>query len=121
MIKTKVSFSIDPKRQAEAECLKKIADCNSMSEFYEKAVQFYVMHLHVKNNENYFGDVVVKTLEGMLEKFSDRIVKMQFKDTVSVVQLFLLMAREYDWSQEYVNEIYGKAVAEAKRITSTGS
>ena len=55
MAKTKVSFSIEPKLQAEAECLMKTVECSSMSEFYEKAVQFYVLHLHLKHNESYFG------------------------------------------------------------------
>ena len=79
MAKTKVSFSIEPKLQAEAECLMKTVECNSMSEFYEKAVQFYVLHLHLKHNESYFGEILSKTLEGMINRLGDRIAKMQFK------------------------------------------
>ncbi len=118
MAKTKVSFSIEPKLQAEAECLMKTVECNSMSEFYEKAVQFYVLHLHLKHNESYFGEILSKTLEGMINRLGDRIAKMQFKDIVSGTQLFMLLANEYEWSQEYIDGVYGHAVEEAKKIPS---
>ena len=118
MAKTKVSFSIEPKLQAEAECLMKTVECSSMSEFYEKAVQFYVLHLHLKNNESYFGEIVTTTLEGMIKNLGDRIAKMQFKDIVAGTQLFMLLANEYEWSQEYIDGIYGHAVEEAKKIPS---
>lgn len=118
MAKTKVSFSIEPKLQAEAECLMKTVECSSMSEFYEKAVQFYVLHLHLKNSESYFGEIVTTTLEGMIKNLGDRIAKMQFKDIVSGTQLFMLLANEYEWSQEYIDGVYGHAVEEAKKIPS---
>ena len=118
MAKTKVSFSIEPKLQAEAECLMKTVECSSMSEFYEKAVQFYVLHLHLKHNESYFGEILSKTLEGMINRLGDRLAKMQFKDIVTGTQLFLLLANENNWSQEYIDEMYGYAVEEAKKIPS---
>lgn len=118
MAKTKVSFSIEPKLQAEAECLMKTVECSSMSEFYEKAVQFYVLHLHLKHNESYFGEILSTTLEGMINSLGDRLAKMQFKDIVTGTQLFLLMAAENNWSQEYIDEMYGYAVEQAKKIPS---
>lgn len=116
MAKSKVSFSIEPKLQTEAECLMKIAECSSMSEFYEKAVQFFVMHLHLKNNESYFGEILSTTLEGMIKSLGDRMAKMQFKNITEVIHLFMMLANEYEWSQEYIDSVYGPAVEQAKKL-----
>lgn len=118
-MKNKVSFSIEPKLQTEAECLKQSVDCNSMSEFYEKAVQHYIMHLHLKNNESYFGEVVSKTLEGMIDSLGDRITKIQFKNAVTTEKLVELLADYYDWSDEDFDNLSRNAVENVRCIHGT--
>ncbi|OQB12596.1 MAG: hypothetical protein BWY15_02159 [Firmicutes bacterium ADurb.Bin193] len=118
-MKTKVSFSIEPELLVETECLRAQVDCSSNSEFFMKAVQFYIAYLHLKNNENFFGEVITSTLEGMLDSMQNRIGAMQFKQAVETGKLFRLLARHYNWSEEDMDEAHEESVEDAKSINGT--
>ena len=42
-------------------------NCTSMSEYIEKAVQFYSGYLATDKNENYVSDIVLSTLKGIMD------------------------------------------------------
>lgn len=99
-MKNKISFSIDQKLLNEAKMLANDKEYSSLSEFVEKAVQYYVMHLHLKNNEDYFGGVVANTLKSMIDRLGDRITKMQFKNAVVTEKLAQILSFSYNLDEE---------------------
>ena len=47
-------------------------NCSSMSEYIEKAVQFYSGYLATDKNENYVSDIVLSTLKGIMDDTENR-------------------------------------------------
>ena len=47
-------------------------NCSSMSEFIEKAVEFYSGYVATEHNENYVSDIVLSTLKGIMDDTENR-------------------------------------------------
>ena len=116
MAKTKATFNIEPKLITEAECLLQQIGCSSKSEFFATAVEEYIAKLHLKNNENYFGNVITSTIDGKLEGLEKRLGSLEFKTAVMVATLVKMMAYENNWTEEQLDNVREECIEETRRL-----
>lgn len=116
MKKEKVSFSITPQLLNEASCLMNSAGCKSQSEFFMKAVEFYIGYLHTKNNRDFLGELINSVMESRLENMERNIKNTYFKQAVTFEAIFQLIAKMFKLSQEDIDYWHNEAVDIVKSI-----
>ena len=53
-------------------------NCQSMNEFVEKAVNFYVDHLEIKDNKSLLPMAIMSAIDGRLSRLEDYIARRDF-------------------------------------------
>ena len=80
--KEKFALWITPEAKKEVEAHYKQDNCESQSEYIEKAVRFYSGYLDTKHAEAYLPRVLSDVLEGKLGAFGKRVGHLLFKQAV---------------------------------------
>lgn len=91
-------------------------NCSSISEFIEKAIQFYAGFLASDQNEIYFPKVVISTLQGMLRDSENRLARILFKHAVAQSVTNNVLAAMGEISKEDLQELRKNCVEEVRRI-----
>ena len=91
------------------------ADCQSQSEFVEKAVRFYCGYLAANSSEEYLPKLLAGVLEGYLGQFGDRIGRLLFKAAVEQGIGNHLLAADSDLDFETLDKLRAKVVNDVKR------
>ncbi len=94
----------------------KVVGCDSMSEFIEKAIDFYCGFLTAENYKEYFPDVIVSTIKGTLDSLEDRMAKLLFKLAVEQSLMMHIVAGTNDVDEDSLNALRGKCVRDCKSI-----
>ena len=90
--------------------------CASMSEFIEKAIDFYCGFLTAENYKEYFPDVIVSTIKGCLDSLENRMAKLLFKMAVEQSIMMHVVAGTNDVDEDTLDSLRGMCVQECKRI-----
>ena len=74
-------------------------NCQSMNEFVEKAVNFYIDYLEVQDNKTLLPTAVTSAINGRLGVLEDHIARREFTREVELDLLIGLIAEsfEFDW------------------------
>ncbi len=94
-------------------------NCNSKSEFIEKAILFYTGYLAANGSEDYISKNITSTLRGMLSETENRISRMLFKLTVELAMTMNVVAATHNISQSQLRELRATCVSEIKRTNGS--
>ena len=89
--------------------------CQSRSEYIEKAVWFYSGFLHAEKAEHYLPKILQQILAGTLERFAERIGRQLFKLAVEQNVNNHILASDTDIDARSYQKMRGLSMDEGKR------
>ena len=90
-------------------------NCLSQTEFIEKAVRFYAGYISAQKNSQYLSDVLISSLQGSLENSEAHMGRLLYKLAVEVDMMMHVLASGLEISDEELNRLRGRCIAEVKR------
>ena len=103
-----------PETIKKAESLFKDEGAKSRSEFIEHAINFYCGYLTAVNYKEYFPEIVIATMKGMMDSFENRMAKMMFKYAVELSMLMHVVASDTNIDENTLTKLRGKCVRDVK-------
>ena len=96
-------------------------NCESKSEFIEKAVNFYIGYLTSEDKKSYLPSVVTSTLKSIVAESDNRQNRMLFKLAVEIAIMQNLVASSQDIDRLALERLRGACVKEVKRLNGNFS
>ena len=96
-------------------------NCESRSEFIEKAVNFYIGYLTSGDKKSYLPSVVTSTLKSIVAESDNRQNRMLFKLAVEIAIMQNLVASSQDIDRLALERLRGECVKEVKRLNGNFS
>lgn len=93
--------------------------CRSKAEFIEKAVQFYYGYITAEDGREYFPQVIVSTMKGVLGTMENRMAGLLFKEAVTNAMMLHVLAATHKIDPGSINSLRGLCIDEVKRINGT--
>ena len=115
-IKRRFQLWIKPSVLQEAEELLEDDNCKSVSEFIEKAVQFYAGFVRTKNSKDYLSNVIISSVNGAIAQSDERHNRMMFKMAVELAMMMNIIAASQDISPIELERLRGACVKEVSRL-----
>lgn len=94
-------------------------NCDSRSEFIEKAVNFYIGYLISEDKDGYLPSVVTSTLKAIVAESDNRTSRMLFKIAVELAVLQNVVAATNEIDEVALNRLRGECVKEVKRLNGS--
>ena len=113
-IKRRFQLWIRPSTLELADTLYKKDNCDSKSEFIEKAVLFYAGYLSAEDNKTYLPNIVTSTLKSIVAESDHRQNRMIFK---MALELAVMM----NVDPVSLERLRGECVKEVKRLNGAFS
>ncbi len=96
-------------------------NCESMNEFIEKAVLFYMGYLSAEDNKSYLPNIVTSTLKGIVAESDNRQSRMFFKLAVEMAMMMNVIASGQNIDKLSLERLRGECVKEVKRTNGSFS
>lgn len=96
-------------------------NCESKSEFIEKAVNFYIGYLTSGDTKSYLPSVVTSTLKSIVAESDNRMSRMLFKLAVEIAIMQNITASAQDIDPVSLERLRGECVKEVKRLNGNFS
>ena len=113
-IKRRFQLWIRPSTLELADTLYKKDNCDSKSEFIEKAVLFYAGYLSAEDNKTYLPNIVTSTLKSIVAESDHRQNRMIFKLAVEMDMMMNILAAGMELTDEDLRELRPRCVREVK-------
>lgn len=94
-------------------------NCDSRSEFIEKAVNFYIGYLTSEDKDGYLPSVVTSTLKAIVAESDNRTSRMLFKIAVELAVLQNVVAATNEIDEVALNRLHGECAKEVKRLNGS--
>ena len=78
----RIAFRMQPETRRRIEQWYAADNCQSMNEFVEKAVNFYVDHLEIQDNQTLLPMAIQSAIDGRLSRMEDYIARSSFTRNV---------------------------------------
>ncbi len=115
--KKKFALWVYPDTLEKIEAIYRSDDCESKSEFIEKAIQFYIGYLQSADKKGYLPSVVTSTLKSIVAESDNRQNRMLFKLAVEIAIMQNLMASLNEIDPLSLERLRGECVQEVKRLS----
>lgn len=115
--KKKFALWVYPDTLEKVEEIYRSDDCESKSEFIEKAIQFYIGYLQSVDKKGYLPSVVTSTLKSIVAESDNRQNRMIFKLAVEIAIMQNLMASLNEIDPLSMERLRGECVQEVKRLS----
>ena len=115
--KKKFALWVYPETLEKVEEIYRSDDCESKSEFIEKAIQFYIGYLQSADKKGYLPSVVTSTLKSIVAESDNRQNRMLFKLAVEIAIMQNLMASLNEIDPLSLERLRGECVQEVKRLS----
>ena len=99
--------------------LYELDNCTCRGEFIEKAIQFYAGYLASNRNEDYFSQVIVSTLKGIVAESDNRQNRMIFKLAVELAVIENLLAANEEIDSISLQRLRAECVKEVRRLNGS--
>lgn len=119
--KKKFALWMYPATYEKLEAIYREDNCESRSEFVEKAVNFYIGYLTSKDKTDYLPSVVISTLKSIVAESDNRQNRMLFKLAVEIAIMQNLMASSQEIDLLSLERLRGECVKEVGRLNGTFS
>jgi len=94
-------------------------NCDSRSEFIEKAVNFYIGYLTSEDKNGYLPSVVTSTLKAIVAESDNRTSRMLFKIAVELAVLQNVVAATNEIDEVALSRLHGECAKEVKRLNGS--
>ena len=115
--KKKFALWVYPDTLEKVEEIYREDDCESKSEFIEKAIRFYIGYLTSEDKKGYLPSVVTSTLKSIVAESDNRQNRMLFKLAVEIAIMQNLMASLNEIDPLSLERLRGECVQEVKRLS----
>lgn len=114
--KERFSLRITPKTVEMIEKNYRESGCTSKSEFIEKAILFYCGYLTANDYREYFPNVIVSTMKGILDSLESRMANLLFKNSVELSMMLHVIAATHGIQEDTLSDLRRMCVDEVKKI-----
>ena len=90
-------------------------NCQSRSEFVDKALRFYMGYLGTEDNTTYISQAILTAIQGTLDDNNNRLRTILFKCAVELNMLCHTIAAHFRTDPIHTRELRAYAVDEVKR------
>lgn len=94
-------------------------NCQSRSEFIEKAIVFYSGYLTAEDNKDYIPKTIASMLKNIVKDSAEKQNRLLFKLTVEIGILIKVFAKAYKIDESYLEELRAEVVSEVKKINGS--
>ena len=94
-------------------------NCESKSEFIEKAVNFYIGYLTSEDNKSFLPSIVTSTLKSIVAESDNRTSRILFKIAVELAILQNIVAATNEIDDVSLKRLRGECVKEVTRLILT--
>lgn len=117
MVKGKLKSTIwlTPSVKDNVEAHYRADNCNSQSEFVERAIEFYIGYLNTKNAGAFLPEALSAMLTGTLDGFAGCINSLLFKQGVDINLMGQIIAYDTELDDGEYERLRGKAIRDMKR------
>ena len=120
-IKRRFQLWIRPSTLELADTLYEKDNCDSRSEFIEKAILFYAGYLSAEDNKTYLPNIVTSTLKSIVAESDHRQNRMIFKLAVEMAVMMNVVAANNNIDPVSLERLRGECVKEVKRLNGSFS
>ncbi|MBQ7906992.1 MAG: hypothetical protein IJ309_03355 [Clostridia bacterium] len=113
--KQQLTIWLKPSLIERIESLRQADNCESKSEFIEKALEFYMGYLSSKENRYYLPNVLTSTIKSIVGESSNRQNTILFKMVVEMNMMMNILASEFKLEESMLAELRGYCVEQVKR------
>ena len=90
-------------------------NCQSRSEFVDKALRFYMGYLGTEDNTTYISQAILTAIQGTMDDNNNRLCRILFKCAVELNMLCHTIAAHFRADPIHTRELRAYAVDEVKR------
>ena len=90
-------------------------NCQSRSEFVDKALRFYMGYLGTEDNTTYISQAILTAIQGTMDDNNNRLCRILFKCAVELNMLCHTIAAHFRVDPIHTRELRAYAVDEVKR------
>lgn len=94
-------------------------NCQSQSEFIEKAIKFYCGYISAEEGMRFLPAAITTAMTGMVDGLENRMSRLMFKLAVEMSMMMNILATTAEVDQNTLRKLRGKCVEDVKR--SVGS
>ena len=117
--KTKFPLWIYPQTRKMVADWYKRDNCQSQSEFIEKAIKFYCGYISAEEGVRFLPAAITSAMTGMVDGLENRMARLVFKLAVEMSMMMNILAANADYDENTLRRLRGKCVADVKK--SVGS
>ena len=100
----------------QVESLYREDNCNSRSEFIEKAILYYIGYLNAEKNTDYLSPTIVSSMKAVSNENTSRLSRMLFKLAVEVAVMNNLIAASIEFNPERYANLRRECEREVRRV-----
>lgn len=117
--KIKFALRIKPETQQLVMDMYPRDNCQSQSEFIEKAIHFYAGYLSAQDASDFLPPILIEALRGVVRSSENHICRMLFKLAVETSMMMNILAAGLDISDETLRQLRARCVREVKQTNGS--
>lgn len=90
-------------------------NCQSQSEFIEKAIRFYCGYISAEEGVRFLPAAITSTLTGMVDSLENRMARLIFKLAVEMAMMMNILAANAEVDEALLRKLRGKCVDDVKK------
>ena len=90
-------------------------NCQSQSEFIEKAIRFYCGYISAEEGVRFLPAVITSALTGMVDSLENRMARLIFKLAVEMAMMMNILAANAEVDEALLRKLRGKCVDDVKK------
>ena len=110
----RLPLRIQPETRRRIEQWYAADNCQSMNEFVEKAVNFYVDHLEIQDNKTLLPMAIMSAIDGRLSRLEDYIARRDFTRCVEQDMTNGIIAESFRMDEDALKRIRAQSVRNVK-------
>ena len=110
----RLPLRMQPETRKRIEQWYAVDNCQSMNEFVEKAVNFYVDHLEIQDNKTLLPMAIMSAIDGRLSRLEDYIARRDFTRCVEQDMTNGIIAEAFRMDEDDLKRIRAQSVRNVK-------
>lgn len=90
-------------------------NCQSQSEFIEKAIRFYCGYISAEEGVRFLPAAITSALTGMVDSLENRMARLIFKLAVEMAMMMNILAANAEVDEALLHKLRGKCVDDVKK------
>ena len=90
-------------------------NCQSQSEFIEKAIRFYCGYISAEEGVRFLPAAITSALTGMVDSLENRMARLLFKLAVEMAMMMNILAANAEVDETLLRKLRGKCIDDVKK------